>query len=66
MMRAHHAIAIVAIVLIGFVLKLALFSAPTAEAEVSLRMDTFQLQQNIKNLPVQKMNDMTFVFSEGS
>jgi hypothetical protein len=28
-------------------------------------MDVFQMQQNIKNLPEQKMNDMTFVFSEG-
>jgi len=27
-------------------------------------MDVLQLQQNIKNLPEQKMNDMTFVFSE--
>ena len=25
----------------------------------------FQMQQNNKNLPEQKMNDMTFVFSEG-
>jgi hypothetical protein len=64
-MRAHHAIAIVAIVLIGFGLKLAFFSAPTAEADASLRMDVLQLQQNIKNLPEQKMNDMTCVFSEG-
>jgi DNA end-binding protein Ku len=30
-----------------------------------VRMDVFQMQQNIKNLPEQKMNDMTFVFSEG-
>jgi hypothetical protein len=67
-MRAHHAIAIVAIVLIGFGLKLAFFSAPTAEADAlsveSLRIDVFQLQRNIKNLPEQKMHDMTFVFSE--
>ena len=65
-MRVHHAIAIVAIVLIGFGLKLAVFSAPTAEADVDLRMDVFQMQQNVKNLPEQKMNDMTFVFSEGN
>jgi hypothetical protein len=64
-MRAHHAIAIVAIVLIGFGLKLTLFSAPPAEAYAGVRIDTFQLQQNIKTLPEQKMNDMTFVFSEG-
>jgi hypothetical protein len=68
-MRAHHAIAIVAILLIGFGLKLTFFSAPPAEAVVPpveiVRMDVFQMQQNIKNLPEQKMNDMTFVFSEG-
>jgi hypothetical protein len=50
-------------------LKLTFFSAPPAEAVVppveSVRMDVFQMQQNIKNLPEQKMNDMTFVFSEG-
>jgi hypothetical protein len=64
-MRAHHAIAIVAIVLIGVGLKWAFFSAPTAEAVVpSVAMDVFQMHQNVKNLPEQKMNDMTFVFSE--
>ena len=60
-MRAHHAIAIVAILLIGFGLKLTFFSAPPAEAVVPpveiVRMDVFQMQQNIKNLPEQKMND---------
>ena len=68
-MRAHHAIAIVAILLIGFGLKLTFFSAPPAEADArsveSVRMDVFQMQQNIRNLPEQKMHDMTFVFSEG-
>ena len=68
-MRAHHAIAIVAILLIGFGLKLTFFSPPPAEAVVPqveiVRMDVFQMQQNAKNLPEQKMNDMTFVFSEG-
>jgi hypothetical protein len=68
-MRTRHAIVIVALVLIGFGLKLTFFSAPPAEADVPpveiVRMDVFQMQQNIKNLPEQKMNDMTFVFSEG-
>jgi hypothetical protein len=49
-------------------LKLTFFSAPPAEADAraveSLHIDLFQLQQNIKNLPEQKMHDMTFVFSE--
>ena len=65
-MRAHHAIAIVAIILIGFGLKLTFFSAPPAEADArSVERVRFQMQQNIKNLPEQKMHDMTFVFSEG-
>ena len=68
-MRAHHAIAVVAIVLIGLGLKLTFFSAPPAEADArsveSLHMDVSQLQRNIENLPEHKMNDMTFVFSEG-
>jgi hypothetical protein len=67
-MRAHHAIAVVAIILIGLGLKLTLFSAPPADADTraveSLHIDVSQLQQNIKNLPEQKMHDMTFVFSE--
>jgi hypothetical protein len=52
-MRAHHAIAIVAIILIGCGLKLTFFSAPPAEADArsaeSVRMDLLQMQQNIKN-----------------
>ena len=66
-MRAHHAIAIVAIVLIGFGLKLTFFSAPPAEADVRSveSIDVSQMHQNIKNLPTQKVHDMTFVFSEG-
>ena len=68
-MRAHHAIAIVAILLIGFGLKLTFFSSPPAEANVPpveiVGIDVFQMHQNVKNLPEQKMNDMTFVFSEG-
>jgi hypothetical protein len=69
LMRAHHAIAVVAIILIGLGLKLTFFSAPPAEADArsveSLHIDVSQLQQNIKNLPEQKMHDMTFFFSEG-
>jgi hypothetical protein len=65
-MRARHAIVVVALVLIGVGLKLTFFSAPPAEADVPPVeiMDVFQMQQTIKNLPEQKMNDMTFVFSE--
>ena len=39
-------------------------SAPPAEADAR-SVESVQMQQNIKNLPEQKMHDMTFVFSEG-
>jgi hypothetical protein len=68
-MRVHHGIAIVAILLIGFGLKLTFFSAPRAEADApsveTVRMDISQMHQNIKNLSEQRMHDMTFVFFEG-
>ena len=70
-MRAHHAIAVVAVILISFGVKMFFFSAPTAEADIhagpSASMNVLQLQidhPNRNNLPVQKMHDMTFVFSE--
>jgi hypothetical protein len=67
-MRAHHAIGIVAVILVGFGLKLLFFSAPIAEADLlgvrSVGMDISQMHQNNKNLPEQKIHDMTFVFSE--
>jgi len=68
-MRAHHAIAIVAAILVGFGLKLIFFSDPAAEADArsvkSASIDIFQMHRNIKNLPVEKFHDMTFVFSGG-
>jgi hypothetical protein len=68
-MRAHHAITIVAAILVGFVLKLIFFSAPIAVADVgsvkSVSMDISEMHQNIKNIPVEKFHDMTFVFSNG-
>jgi hypothetical protein len=69
-MRAHHAIAIAAAILIGFGLKLTFFSAPVAEAEEiapinASTMDISEMHQKIKNLPMENSNDMTFVFSRG-
>ena len=68
-MRAHHAIPIVAAILGGFGLKLIFFSAPIAEADAgsvrSVSMVISEMHQNIKNLPVEKFHDMTFVFSDG-
>ncbi len=66
-MRAHPAIAVVTIILVGFGLKLTFFSGPIAAADVgsakSARIDISEMHQNIKNLPVEKIHDMTFVFS---
>jgi hypothetical protein len=63
-MRAHHIIAIAAVLAVGFGVKLFFFSAPTAEANVdtinSVRIDISELHRNAKNLPVQQINDMSF------
>ena len=66
---AYHAIAVVAVVLISFGVKMFFFSAPTAEADIhavpSASMGVLQMQidhPNRNNHPVQKMHDMTFVF----
>jgi hypothetical protein len=68
-MRAHHVIAVVAVILVGVGLKLIFFTAPTAEAvSLSIRsegVDVSQLHQNVRNLPVQEFHDMSLVFSGG-
>ena len=68
-MRTHHAIAIVTVILVGFGLKLIFFSAPITVADASVvkraSVDISEMQQSIKNLPVEKFHDMTFVFSNG-
>jgi len=64
-MRLHRAIALAAAVLIGFGVKLFFFPAP-AEADASgVKSSSMNvLQMHHKGLPVQKMSDMTFVFSD--
>jgi len=68
-MRAHHVIAVVAVILVGVGVKLIFFTAPTAEADSlsikSVGVDVSQLHQNVKNLPVQKFHDMSLVFPDG-
>ena len=64
MRGAHYAIAIVAVILIEFGVKLFFFSAPTAEAGLTSRMDIAKMHENA-NLPVQHVHDMTFVYSDG-
>ena len=62
-MRLRHATAVVATVLVGFGVKLFFFPAPIAEADTkSSSMNVLQMHH--KGLPVQKMSDMTFVFSD--
>ena len=65
-MRAHPAIAVVTIILAGIGLKLTFLSAPiaTADAGAGTRagIDVSAMHQNIKNLPVEKFDDMAVVF----
>ena len=65
-MRAHYAIAVVAIVLVALAVKLFFWSAPTAEADTrlieSMRIDVSQMYKNA-DLPEQEILDMTFVFA---
>ena len=64
-MQVRYAIAVVTAILVGFGLKLFFFSAPSAIANTgvvtSVSMNISEIQKNIKNLPVDKINDMTFV-----
>ena len=65
-MRAHHVIAVVAVLVVGFGAKQFFFPPMKAEADInpSISMNVLQMHQatNMQNLPVQKMHDMTFVF----
>jgi regulatory helix-turn-helix LysR family protein len=67
-MRVHHALAVAAVI-IGIVGVKLLFSPPIkAEAEIPPGMNVLQLQANhpnMKNMPVQDIHDMTFVFADG-
>jgi hypothetical protein len=63
-MRLHYAVAVVAVILIGFGVKLLFFSVPAAEADIFAvkngSMNAFQLDidyPNIKNLPVLDVKD---------
>jgi hypothetical protein len=64
-MRRNSIITLLAVVVIGAGLKVALLSTPPAQAVPAFKskgLDNQQMQQNITNLPVQKIHDMTFVF----
>jgi hypothetical protein len=67
-MRAHHVIAVVAVLVIGVAAKQYFFPPIKVEAAVpSASMNVLQMQikhPNRNNLPAQKMNDMSVVFSD--
>jgi predicted transcriptional regulator len=70
-MRAHHVIAVVAVLVIGLGAKQFLFPPKQADADIivvpSASMNVLQMYSDIdmKTLPQQKMNDKTFVFADG-
>jgi cytochrome b subunit of formate dehydrogenase len=63
-MRIHHIIAVVAVLVVGLGGKQFFFPPIKAEANIpSASMDIFQMQHDhARNLAVQKMHDMTFVY----
>ena len=67
-MRAHHVIAVVAVLVIGLGAKQFLFPPTQADADInavpSASVNVLQMHRDIdtKSLPVQKMHDMTFAF----
>ena len=67
-MRAHHIIAVVAVLVIGLGAKQFVFPPKQADANInavsSASVDVLQMHRDMdtKSLPVQKMRDMTFVF----
>jgi hypothetical protein len=69
--HAHHIIAVLAVLVIGLGAKQYFFPPMQAEADIanmpSASMNVLQMQidhPNRNNLPMLKMNDMTFVFSD--
>ena len=67
-MRARHVIAVVAVVVIGLGAKQYLFPPKQAEADVfpTATMNVLQMHADpdMKQLPAQKINDKTFIFTE--
>jgi hypothetical protein len=70
-MRAHHVIAVVAVLVIGLGAKQFVFPPQQADADInavpSASVNVHQMfidHPNRNNFPVQKMHDMSFVFSE--
>lgn len=69
LMRAHHVIAVFAILMVGWGAKQFLFTFSEAEANLLVVPSVAPMQmhidyQNIDNLPVQRVHDMTYVYSD--
>jgi hypothetical protein len=71
-MRVGHIVAIAAIVVVGFGVKVLALSSPRAHANLqpptNAGMNVRQMHldyPNVKNIPAQNMHDATFVFSDG-
>jgi len=62
-MRTHQAVAVIAVVLLGFGAKHYFFPTPTADARTSPYQMSLDYP-DAKYLPLQQMHDMTFVFAD--
>jgi hypothetical protein len=69
-MRAHHVIAVLAVLVIGLGAKQFVFPPKQADANIiavpNASVNVLQMHRDIdiKALPVQKMNDKTFIFAD--
>lgn len=64
-MRARHALAVIAVILLGLGAKYYFFPTPTAQASINVGQMSLDYP-DMKYLPVQAMNDMTLVFAGGN
>ena len=67
-MRAYHVITVVAVLVIGLVAKQFLFPPKQVNADInavpSASVNVLHMHRDLKSLPVQKMNDKTFIFTD--
>lgn len=66
-MRVRHGLALAAVVVIALGAKLVFSSPMKAEADITPipRLNVMQMQTSLRDMPVQKIRDMTFVFADG-
>jgi hypothetical protein len=66
-MRAHHVLAVIAVLLVGIGLKLAFFTAPTAEAvSLSIKRAGVDVSQvrNVEASPAEKSHGAPLTFGD--